>query len=1085
MLKLKVAAELVFVRGRRKKRTGWRFCPPTLTAWKQISKAMFTKQENINSTSIKAKVIVFSFDAAGTACAAIRILHPLSFLKDQLEVFWCVGIKNKVAKVNDELIETADLIIIQRGFPCKLTLPIINKCLDSGKPVIYDIDDNLLEIPSVNPIGRIDQNKAYLIKMIEKCHSVTVSTDELKKKILGINPHVHVLPNLLNDNIWKFNQKRYEKKGQLTIGYAGTITHENDLGQIELAIEKIGNEYGTQVNFLFFGCVTDFLKKECNVHCIQFESNYTKYAQKLQQLDLDIMVVPLEDNEFNRCKSNIKWLEVSSCGIPGIYSDLPPYNSCVKHLRNGMLAGNNYLEWFDAMVYLIENPEMRKMIGQTAQMDVMHGYRMSDHADIFLNTYQKIGLSFLGLNNDHFKSIERESEAHYLSFQRKTHEKVVSNSIKEGRRTAPSSFVRTSIIQQSQASQHTKEAPTYSFVVYGNGNENLQRLQKSVEDSFLDQIQILNISDAKSCAEAYNRGVLESTGDIIIFCRNDVEILSIDLNSILAEDLSTFDIVGAVGTSRIISGHWISAGQPYIHGQIAHRGRRPTDPIGLHIYGLGRDSAVVQNIQALSGVFVAVKRHVFSKINFDEGLPDDMELACLDLTFRAYLLQFRLAVDHRIMLTADAEQPDKEFHISCARRFSEKHSSDIQGLNAQSDTTYLHSGERAACFIKQTMTSTRETARNLMHHYGSGGRVNLKAENKAFDGFDNICIHSMNADTGLPYQDNSVNYLRIEDARFLSDHKFPWMREFYRVCAQGSILEINMHWQRAMGEEREKLWKYHDFYCFDLNRPGYYKVAQEKGFDGAFAMQSISSHANGTSRRLTAYYQVIKNKQNIEWLQEKNQAPPRESVIARRATGRTPRFSIIIPHYQGTINHSQFLKGIASLLRQTIQDFEILCYHDGPLLNPVLNFPVRIFPTAKRYNDWGHSLRDIGIHEARGEYIVHFNPDNILYPNALECLNAGCKDILVFPVIMNGMERDGDLVFQQKHRDARTQMVLTGNPVVYGGIDCMQFVMKRDRWLEHGGWFDKRGNSDGFLYPMFAEMHEVEFIGDAPLGEHW
>ena len=359
-------------------------------------------EDKINRTDInakkKAKVMVFSFDAPSQACASIRILHPLSFLKDNIEVHWCVGHNGKSFVANENLIIDADMIIIQRAFPCKETMSIIQKCLNSGKPVIYEIDDNLFEIPKSNPNFYLRRNQAYFLQLIEKCHAVTVSTDLLKYKFLNGKNKIYVLPNFINDKIWKFDKKSYNNKKKLTIGYAGSITHGNDLRQIELAVRQIITKYNDNVNFKFFGCATNFLENECNVDCIQFESEYKLYAQKLQKLDIDLMVVPLEDNEFNRCKSNIKWLEISSCGIPAIYSDLPPYNNSVKHLQNGMLVKDRFQEWFNAMEYLIENPDIRKSIGLKAQLDVMKEHRMSQRADVYLKAFQEIGMTFLGIN---------------------------------------------------------------------------------------------------------------------------------------------------------------------------------------------------------------------------------------------------------------------------------------------------------------------------------------------------------------------------------------------------------------------------------------------------------------------------------------------------------------------------------------------------------------------------------------------------------------------------------------------------------------------------------------------------------------
>ena len=111
-------------------------------------------------------------------------------------------------------------------------------------------------------------------------------------------------------------------------------------------------------------------------------------------------------------------------------------------------------------------------------------------------------------------------------------------------------------------------------------------------------------------------------------------------------------------------------------------------------------------------------------------------------------------------------------------------------------------------------------------------------------------------------------------------------------------------------------------------------------------------------------------------------------------TSDQPRFSIIIPHYDGSISDELLLRGMHSLATQTFRDFEILLYHDGPLSRPLPNLDWakphlrQVVVSEQRHNDWGHSLRDRGIREARGEYIVHFNPDNILYPRALAQIDA-------------------------------------------------------------------------------------------------
>jgi hypothetical protein len=221
----------------------------------------------------------------------------------------------------------------------------------------------------------------------------------------------------------------------------------------------------------------------------------------------------------------------------------------------------------------------------------------------------------------------------------------------------------------------------------------------------------------------------------------------------------------------------------------------------------------------------------------------------------------------------------------------------------------------------------------------------------------------------------------------------------------------------------------------------------------------------------------------------------------------TPLFSIIVVHFQGAVPHEIFLRGVASLQAQTFRDYEILVYHDGPLLDVGVQSPVPIRTTERRFNDWGHSLRDLGIREAAGEYIVHFNADNVLYPEALQeianeiarpprMFGAGperkpidANDVIIFPIKMFGLQRVWQYLVQFKADASRNVPqpswfeILTGNPPVKQNIDAMQLVMRRTLWLAEGGWSDKSEWSDGVLYARFAEKYGYRTVGPV-LGEH-
>jgi hypothetical protein len=217
-----------------------------------------------------------------------------------------------------------------------------------------------------------------------------------------------------------------------------------------------------------------------------------------------------------------------------------------------------------------------------------------------------------------------------------------------------------------------------------------------------------------------------------------------------------------------------------------------------------------------------------------------------------------------------------------------------------------------------------------------------------------------------------------------------------------------------------------------------------------------------------------------------------------------PRFSIIGIYYQGVHPPEIYRRGVEGVLAQTFHDYELLVYHDGPLLHEVPEVagadgrPIKVRPTTVRHNDWGHSLRDLGIREAAGDYIVLHNLDNVLHPTLLEKLEAESRrpaylknqqgqvvdtdNILIFPILYHDMQRYMQ-TWLRLPKGSGARMIFTGNPPVFGMIDCMQLVMKRGLWLAEGGWADKSEASDGVMYPKlcakygYRNLHEV-------LGEH-
>jgi hypothetical protein len=248
-----------------------------------------------------------------------------------------------------------------------------------------------------------------------------------------------------------------------------------------------------------------------------------------------------------------------------------------------------------------------------------------------------------------------------------------------------------------------------------------------------------------------------------------------------------------------------------------------------------------------------------------------------------------------------------------------------------------------------------------------------------------------------------------------------------------------------------------------------------------------------------------------------------------------PTFSIVVADYEGSVPRPVFRRKMACLAAQSCDDFEVLVYHDGPKKTPyeddVRDNPVhprtRFIVTETRSNDWGHSNRDRGIREAEGAWIIHSNADNLFYTTLVERLRAATQDdgqalrplgqpfpillksfakrldrllstdfaqlrfeltrekeIIVYAILMRGLLPARKTYLRHPELAQSHALVFGGVPVRSGNIDAMQFVMRRDLWLQHGGWHDRSERSDGHMFEALAKRHGV-FVVPEILGEHW
>lgn len=196
-------------------------------------------------------------------------------------------------------------------------------------------------------------------------------------------------PAWLFKNYIDFDDKRWDvpkiEHDKIIIGWMGGNSHEKDLRIIENVIDEILSRYDVQFQFVTF--CPDWLKKK-NIRYIPTAGSMDSYTPMIAQFDIGI--IPLIDNEFNRAKTDLKYLEYSRLKVPTIASKSNVYP--IQNNVNGLTVRNKTDDWVKAISTLIEDETLRIKLANNA-----YDY-VKDERTIASNVYKYVDIGRKILN---------------------------------------------------------------------------------------------------------------------------------------------------------------------------------------------------------------------------------------------------------------------------------------------------------------------------------------------------------------------------------------------------------------------------------------------------------------------------------------------------------------------------------------------------------------------------------------------------------------------------------------------------------------------------------------------------------------
>ncbi len=293
-----------------------------------------------------------------------------------------------------------------------------------GKLTLIDMDDNHVDVPTWNEAfhsyGPNSYHRRLALESLRMADGVIVSTPHLKELYSHFNENIELNQNSLDfkgdKSFIGWDKASPRKHKGLRIGWIGGRSHFDDLAMIapmlrELLIDHpevqlclVNSALQKSYSMLRRPYPFEGLK---NVQLADRSVPINRYSKFAAHFGFDIGIAPLVDCNFNRSKSNLRWLEYSAMGIPSVCSDISHFSQTVRNNEDGILIKDNDMKsWRGALEFLISNKDSRQNMGRMAARRVRRDFNVKKNAATYFRTIKKLyGQTLVGDVADNYAEV--------------------------------------------------------------------------------------------------------------------------------------------------------------------------------------------------------------------------------------------------------------------------------------------------------------------------------------------------------------------------------------------------------------------------------------------------------------------------------------------------------------------------------------------------------------------------------------------------------------------------------------------------------------------------------------------------------
>ncbi len=342
-------------------------------------------------------LLLYEYSVVGLAHSSshIRLLRPLSYptVQDRFEI----------TPVPIYTGQPSEIVIVDRTWRPEINgemaAALIKQIQSNGAKLLYQLDDDLFSLP-LTPSFTAAQHEAVEV-FARGADALLVSTATLAERVAAYNRRIHIVANALDERLLVPHSGQRSSlfaDSPVVIGYMGTMTHDRDLALVFDALREVSTATTVPLELQIIGVAREtdtWMKLRSLPFPVRMiEPPTVEYPHFLSwftgNVHWDIGLAPLQDTPFNRCKSDVKFLDYSAAGIPGIFSRGPVYTPSVEDGVTGLLVDASVAEWRHALLSLITHSELRRELAVNAQRHLLRERTLAQRSDEWIAVLEEV-----------------------------------------------------------------------------------------------------------------------------------------------------------------------------------------------------------------------------------------------------------------------------------------------------------------------------------------------------------------------------------------------------------------------------------------------------------------------------------------------------------------------------------------------------------------------------------------------------------------------------------------------------------------------------------------------------------------------